>query len=767
MSAMIAKGNLHAHGPKLAAYLVTGKPGERAELALMEGFAASDLRDAFRDVEIMAAGTNAKAPFFHLYTRFPRGEIQDTPESRALCLEIARRQVKALGYGGQPYAVSFQTDRKSGELHMHIGISRIARSTDGQLFAIDPGLYKNRLKELSRSLEKEFALKEISSERKPGNRARAAKQNEFEESRRLKTNIDAIRNAILERFEQSDSGRAFNPAMQAQGYELTNGDRRNCFVVIDQAGGYHALNKALTGKTLAEIEARLSDLDRSLLRGATVVSREREQQQHQPAREAQEKGKYAGAADAPARANTPSDGHARTPQPEKKPLGKTAGAIREAAASENFAQGIKDRGLIFVYVTAEEAKASQRAHAFAKAAGRQNRAVKEGFGVVDTRGNLTRIDGRTAGEHWPKVQTQLAGIDRAELLSVAAGRAAMSDANRAAWAEQQRIDREKARPASFIEQKIINCENRARISGSVAERDGETVTLHGAEAFAAALDKAGIAVVRVTAADLPALDGLRRDEEFSRLAADVSHEARKSRHFDKLEVGELAAIDKRGNVYRLNPYRLDLDQIEAGLIAAAKSSSSRSPTPATSSTLPGVIEARAGFEIRAEQTAELWTQRRTAAAAEREARAEARDTRRELRRDVATAERAVNRSFATGESVIKQGFSLAGGAGRILSAFADRLLALFDFGFGASAAPTRQEAEGMERAADERQAEAADYAAQQETETARDWQQHAQKTQQQERNLSFAQRYGTPPTAEANLGREHDDERERGRELER
>lgn len=60
---MIAKGNLH-DGGKLAAYLVTGKPGERAELALMEGFAASDLRDAFRDVEIQARATKARFPFF-------------------------------------------------------------------------------------------------------------------------------------------------------------------------------------------------------------------------------------------------------------------------------------------------------------------------------------------------------------------------------------------------------------------------------------------------------------------------------------------------------------------------------------------------------------------------------------------------------------------------------------------------------------------------------------------------------------------------------
>ena len=348
----------------------------------------------------------------------------------------------------------------------------------------------------------------------------------------------------------------------------------------------------------------------------------------------------------------------------------------------------------------EEAQASQRAHAFAKAAGRQNRAVKEGFGVVDRRGNLTRIDGRTAGEHWPKVQTQLAGLDRAELLSVAAARAAMSDANRAAWAEQQRIDREKARPASFIEQKIINCENRARISGSVAERDGQTVTLHGAEALAAALDKAGIAVVRVTAADLPALDGLRRDEEFSRQAADTNREARKSRHFDKLEIGELAAVDKRGNVFKLNPYKLDLEDIEARLIDAAKSSSS-APAPASSSKLPSVIEARGAFEIKAEQTAALWDQRRADRQARNAMYAEARGRRDEIRQATAPVKSAVRGTVRTAERTLFKSASAGLGMAETLVKLAEKVLGIFELGFGASAPPTPEQAERNQRAAEE------------------------------------------------------------------
>src|SRR5258708_4030611 len=104
---MIAKGNIHADGAKLAAYLVKGDPGERAELIHMEGFAARDLRDGCRVVQITARkDTNCVNPFFHGYTRFAPGEMHDTPENRKTCLEIVQRERKALGFGDQPFAVS-------------------------------------------------------------------------------------------------------------------------------------------------------------------------------------------------------------------------------------------------------------------------------------------------------------------------------------------------------------------------------------------------------------------------------------------------------------------------------------------------------------------------------------------------------------------------------------------------------------------------------------------------------------------------------------
>jgi hypothetical protein len=147
-------------------------------------------------------------------------------------------------------------------------------------------------------------------------------------------------------------------------------------------------------------------------------------------------------------------------QPEIKPLGKTAGEIRLAwslsRSGADFAAGIEERGLILVHVSAEEARASERDHAFAKAINRQNRALKEGFAVVDQRGNVTRIDQRTTGDQWEEIQKRLGGLDPTSLLSADAAREVMKEANRAEWAEQQRGKRESERPATAMETTILD-----------------------------------------------------------------------------------------------------------------------------------------------------------------------------------------------------------------------------------------------------------------------------------------------------------------------
>jgi hypothetical protein len=255
---MIAKGNLHAHGVKLAAYLITSSADERAELVELKGFAATNLRDAFIDVQMQAAATRATKPFFHAYVRLPKGEAdQLAPEDWRT---IVDRMEKELGFAGQPRAVAFH-NQADGERHMHIAWSRIDLAS---LTAIDPGLYKNKLKSLCREFEKEFGLTEIANERGADVKTKAADRAEFEQARRLNTDLKAIRNTIHECWQSADSGQAFAAALAEQGLILAKGDQRP-FVIIDREGGDHALSKRITSATAVETRQRMADIDRASL----------------------------------------------------------------------------------------------------------------------------------------------------------------------------------------------------------------------------------------------------------------------------------------------------------------------------------------------------------------------------------------------------------------------------------------------------------------------------------------------------------------------
>jgi 23S rRNA pseudoU1915 N3-methylase RlmH len=649
---MIAKGNFHAHGVKLAGYMMHGKSGERAELVEMRGFAAGDLRTAFRDIEIMGRdGTNAETAFFHTYVRLPSWERLDALQWTRT---VADRIEKALGFDGQARAISFHTDIKTGERHMHMAWSRITQNAEGELHAIDPGLYKNKLKHVSRELEKELGLKVLDNDRQPGNRARAADRREFEESRRLETSINDIRTAILDSFSKSDSGRSFAAAMKAQGYELANGDRRDNFVVIDHAGGHHALNKKLTGKTLAEIRTRLSDLDRSQL--PTVDQAKEIQIDRKAVREALQAREAAKAAIVAPRSNTPSHGPENGRSADKRPLpelGRTAGEIRLAwrltGSGQQFAKEIERRGMELVHVSREQADASHRAHVFTKSINRQRRELREGFGVVDQRGNVTRIDQRVTGDLWEEIQKRIGGINKDELLTVDQARDLMRHRNREEFRQQKQAERDAARPATAIERKILDA------------------AAHGEQKFSAELAKEGIGLARVTAADVKALDALRKDEAIT-AAIDPTH---KERFIPQLEQGELAAVDKFGSVHKLNPHHMAAIEILA----------------AGDPQLPSVTELRAGFESDKALRDQFFTAIKDGVARDRQERAtekvtqhQERAANRTVREVVGKAERGAMQPIAGAGKVADKVFSfVTRGFSALLKIQPLQILDLFDF----------------------------------------------------------------------------------------
>ena len=137
----------------------------------------------------------------HTQTRLAPGEGLSSGQWK----EVLEREEKRLGFTGHACVWSFHIDEATGERHLHAGWFRVNPETNR---AHDPGLDKLRLKELARTLEKEFALREVSNHRKPEDRARIADLKEVEEGRRPGTDVRAIRTAILDSFEQLQDGAA-------------------------------------------------------------------------------------------------------------------------------------------------------------------------------------------------------------------------------------------------------------------------------------------------------------------------------------------------------------------------------------------------------------------------------------------------------------------------------------------------------------------------------------------------------------------------------
>jgi hypothetical protein len=256
---MIAKGRQHNNGSKLAAYLTHGKDGEIAELYQLRGFGTNtNIKDAFRDIHVMAGATKATQPFFHLQMRLPGGETLP----REKWEHCAGRIERMLGLKDQPRAIAFHIDRETGEEHMHVAWSRI-RMDGEKLTAIPLPFYKTRLKNLCRELEQELGLTQVKNER-DSKIDYAPTRNEDQQARRLDVDVHAIRETVRACYDHCDGGRAFQAALAEEGLILAQGDRRD-YLVVHPAGGFLALGKRLLDVSAAQVRGRLADLDRTQL----------------------------------------------------------------------------------------------------------------------------------------------------------------------------------------------------------------------------------------------------------------------------------------------------------------------------------------------------------------------------------------------------------------------------------------------------------------------------------------------------------------------
>jgi hypothetical protein len=590
---IIIEGGSRCAGSWWAAHLQNTEKNERAKLVGIEGLSAETVPELFREMHAMSLGAANVKNYFYQANINPRADEHLTPEQRREAVATLGRN---LGLDGQPHFVI--EHEKAGRIHQHVIWLRVDME---RMRAIPDSLTAQIHERTSRELEIKFDLERgksiLVANREFERPERRAKKHERFRGAQSGLDPRATANELKTLRERSDGPASFRAGMEAAGYVLARGDRRD-YVVVDPAGQDYSLARQL-GMKAAALREFMKTIDTNGL--PSVADAKTRQRARANAREARQMlGRGApGIAAAAGAENTAAAQPRKSREGELKaerPLNPTQGAIRAAwtlsRTGEQLTEALAARGIGLAQVTAKEARTNYRRRAFAKEVGRFAPRWSEGEIVaVNEKGHVYKLDPRTVGVERGWIEKRLAGIEADGLLGVTDTRQVMREVHGAERAEKRRHKQDKARqarererPLNRVEERIILAERESRF-GVYAQRDGENAHLTGAEALTATLEKAGIAVARVSGADVQALDALRREEDLARLVADANRESRRAQHFAKLEEGEIAAVDRAGNVHRLNVEKVDI-AILVGELGEGRLSS--------------VTEARSQFELERE-----------------------------------------------------------------------------------------------------------------------------------------------------------------------
>lgn len=248
---MILKGSQRGGGQNLAVHLMRIDDNEHVRLHELRGFASDNLRDAFKEAEGIARGTNCRQYLFSLSLN-PPAEAALSEQG----FEEAIDQIESrLGLKGQPRAIVFH--KKEGRRHAHCVWSRIDAET---MTARQLSFFKRKLQGASRELYLENGWKlprglESPSERNPTNFSLA----EWQQAKRQGIDPRWLKTTLQECWKQSDGRKAFESSLEERGFFLARGDRRG-HVIVDHQGEVYSLPRMLGLKT-KDVRDRLGDGD--------------------------------------------------------------------------------------------------------------------------------------------------------------------------------------------------------------------------------------------------------------------------------------------------------------------------------------------------------------------------------------------------------------------------------------------------------------------------------------------------------------------------
>lgn len=271
---IIINGGSRTNGRFFAAHLMRGDMNDRVEVREIRGVCSDNIRDALREMEAVASGTRIENYFYHANINPDTRERNLTPEEWREAVDTLERN---LGLIGQPRFVV--EHEKEGRTHQHIIWSRVDLET---MRAKPDSLNYAAHERTSRELEIAFGLERGESVLTPdrdGQRPERTPES-WAMMKAEKTGIDPrdVKAEVTALWQQTDSGKAFQAAVEERGYVLARGDRRD-FVLIDSAGTDHSLARRLDGVKAAEVRERMANVDRAALPSVAEAKAMQRQQQ--------------------------------------------------------------------------------------------------------------------------------------------------------------------------------------------------------------------------------------------------------------------------------------------------------------------------------------------------------------------------------------------------------------------------------------------------------------------------------------------------------
>ena len=262
---MILKGSQRAGARSLALHLLNDRSDGNDHVMVHElrGVAATHPWGAFHEMEAVSSGTHSTKPFFSCSFNPPKSANLTIDQFETAFMAVEQK----MGLENQPRIVVFH--EKQGRRHAHVcwSVIQSVKKTDKRfnektevekLAAIKLGMYKNKLKEVSRDLYLEFGL-EMPEGYKDQGRPDPLNYDQitWQQAKRLNEDPRDLKALIRSTFQASDNTKAFSQALEQQGLFLARGDKRG-FVVIHHSGELMALTR-YSGYKAKELRERLGD----------------------------------------------------------------------------------------------------------------------------------------------------------------------------------------------------------------------------------------------------------------------------------------------------------------------------------------------------------------------------------------------------------------------------------------------------------------------------------------------------------------------------